>query len=175
MVCPKCNGAQNFTDWRNGIRRCGKDGCGGALFTHKHLWANVQKSFLDRWTEFGKKKEEKLAQIDKETMPPFKLLTRSVFNKETGEMEETAIDYRPWEECAEHFFERQQECLDKLDARRAIAEAEQKKMQTKVDAIALKANPYKFSKPLPDFYARQAAALEAKNMSFEERMAAMQG
>ena len=155
------------------LSRCPKDGCNGAIYGHKHLWVNVSKSFLNRWTEFGKKKEEKLAEIDKETLPPFKLLTHHVFNKESGEMEEVPIDYRPWAECAEHFFESQQACLDKLNARHELSEQAQKKAATKSSEAAVKALPYKFSKPLPDFHARQAASLEAKNRTFDERLAAM--
>lgn len=34
--------------------------------------------------------------------------------------------------------------------------------------------PYKFSKPLPDFFARQAAAVEKKMMTFDERLEALQ-
>jgi len=133
----------------------------------------VQKSFLDRWTAGIEKAKKNLAALEVETMPPFRLLKRTKFDKESGEMVEEDIVMPDWELCAEHFFERQQECIDKLDKRKADADAEAKKMSEKVAVAQIKSNPYKFSKPLPDFYARQAASLEAKNMTFDERLAAM--
>lgn len=175
MVCPKCKAPQGYQDWKNGLRRCPKAECGGAIYGYKYLWANVQESFLGRWKSFGIKMKENLEKLDKETLPPFKLVSRKVCNKETGETEELPIEYLPWEDVQDHFFERQQECLDKLEARRTLAEEEAKKMATKLESATLKALPYKFSKPLPDFYTRQAQSLEAKNRTFDERFAEMQG
>ena len=44
-----------------------------------------------------------------------------------------------------------------------------------IDKGPVKKSKFRPSKPFPNFYARQEAMSERRNMSFEERLAAMQG
>lgn len=141
LICACCKAKQNFEEWKNKTRKCPKPTCNGALFRPAKLWTEVQKSFLDRWVAGIKLGEERLAKIDKETMPPFRLLTRHVFDKETKEMVEEPIITPPWEQCAEHFFERQQEAIDRVEARKSAAENEAKKASEKVVISQIKAKP----------------------------------
>lgn len=171
--CPKCGAAQTFQDWAAGIARCQKADCNGALFRPKRVWSEVQASFLARWEAFNKRKDANLTALDKATLPPFKLLSRTVFDKETGDMVEEPIEYAHWDEVEEGFFERQNEALERIKARDELAEAEARKAAEKVVAEVVKAKPYKFSRPLPAFWDRQMAALERRNMTFEERMEEM--
>ena len=145
LICPACKARQNFEEWRNKVRHCPKDSCKGALFRPVKVWAEVQKSFLDRWVAGIKLGEQRLEKLAKETLPPFRLLTRHVFNKETGEMGEEPIITPPWEDCAEHFFERQQEVIDKIEARKAMAENEAKKASEKIVIAAIKSKPCEYS------------------------------
>jgi hypothetical protein len=175
LECGACKARQSFEEWRAKARKCPKEACKGALFRPRRVWSEVQKSFLDRWTAGIALGEKRLAKIAAETMPPFRLLKRHVFDKETGEMKEEDIVQPDWDECAEHFFARQQEAIDRVEARKAAADDAAKKASEKIVIAQIKTNPYKFTKPLPDFYARQLASLESKNLSFEERLAKLQG
>ena len=141
LICGCCGAKQSFTEWKTGARRCPKDACKGTLFRHRHLWVEVQKSFLDRWTAGLEKAKRNMEKLEKETMPPFRLLKRTVFDKESGEMVEEDIVTPDWEACAEHFFERQQEAIDRVEARKAAAEAEAKKLSEKVVIAQIKSNP----------------------------------
>ena len=141
LICPVCKARQNFDEWKNKVRHCPKDSCKGALFRPVKVWAEVQKSFLDRWVSGIKQGEERLEKLSQETMPPFRLLTRHVFNKATGEMGEEPIVTPPWEECADHFFERQQEVIDKIEARKAASENVAKMLLEKIVIAKIKTKP----------------------------------
>jgi len=126
----------------------------------KHKWCEVQDSFLKRWTEFNKKREENLAKLDAETRPPF-----HAPGKEPLE----------WNaEVAAAFFESQDKCIERLKAREAASEEAAKKLSEKV-ALSQFKSTYVFKTPLPDFYTRQSSFAEGRNMTFEERLAKMRG
>jgi hypothetical protein len=76
-----------------------------------------------------------------------------------------------WEDVADGFLTRQDEVVARLTAMR---EAAIKERERKWEASAPKTNSkYKFAKPLPDFFTRQAMAAERTKMSFEERLEAL--
>lgn len=79
--CPQCGAAQSFADWRNGVKRCQKDACKGAVLRPAKVWGMVQESFLTRWAEFNIKREKNLAKLDAETMPPFRVTHRVKYLK----------------------------------------------------------------------------------------------
>ena len=79
--CPQCGAAQSFTDWRNGVKRCQKDACKGAVLRPAKVWGMVQESFLSRWAEFNIKREKNLAKLDAETLPPFRVTHRVKYIK----------------------------------------------------------------------------------------------
>ena len=126
----------------------------------KHKWSQVQDSFLGRWTEFNKKREENLAKMDAETRPLFHAPGKEplVWN----------------EEVAAAFFESQEKCIEKLKAREAASEEAAKKLSEKVALSQFKSS-YAFKTPLPDFYTRQNQFAEGRNATFEERLAKMRG
>ncbi len=76
-----------------------------------------------------------------------------------------------WEEVAEGFLTRQDEVVARV---KAAQEAAQKERERVADREKVKLNTkYKFSKPLPDFWTRQMAAMERQKMTFEERLEAL--
>ena len=121
----------------------------------KHKWSEVQDSFLKRWTEFNVKSEKNLAALDLETRPTFRL---------PGQ--EASV----WADVADSFFESQQKALDKIKERQEAAEAAEKKGAEKMKIEGQKVKPYNFSKPLPDFHARQAKFAERLSLTYEERV-----
>ena len=84
-------------------------------------------------------------------------------------MVEEAIDVPVWDDVAEDFFARQDEVIERLKAREAEMEARKNDKTSLVQRI--KTKPYKFSKPLPPFFERQAAAAARSSLTFEERLA----
>ena len=121
----------------------------------KHKWSEVQDNFLKRWTEFNVKSAKNLAALDLETRPTFRL---------PGQ--EASV----WADVADSFFESQQKALDKIKERQDAAEAAEKKGAEKMKIEGQKVKPYNFSKPLPDFHARQAKFAERLALTYEERV-----
>jgi rubredoxin len=169
-VCPSCGREQSFAEVQGGVRRCPAEPCGRALYRPRMLWSEVQGSFLGRWKEGLVKKDKNLEKLDSETRPPFRVTHRRVFNRETGEMEEQEIPVLKWEEVGDAFLARQAEVVERLAA---AAEAARAERDRKLPAGKPAMSKYKFSKPLPDFFSRQAAMLERRNMTFEERLDAL--
>jgi hypothetical protein len=159
----------------------------------KHKWCEVQDSFLSRWKQFNKKREENLAKLDASTKPSFRCTLKG-FHKPSDEP-------LVWnEEIAAAFFESQEKCIERLKARETAAEEAAKKasvrgkrrapflpkkaqestphtpfpphLQDKVNVAAFKST-YQFKTPLPDFYTRQNTFAEGRNATFEERLAKM--
>lgn len=171
-VCPSCGGVQSYAEWRGGIKRCPKEVCGGAFYRPKLIWAEVAGSFLGRWEEFQQRQAANLEKLDAETMPPFRMTERVHFNKETNEMERVAVPTHRWVDVADGFFARNDEAVARIAAAVAAAEAERNRVAEKEKPKPKKA--YKFSKPLPDFFTRQAAAAERLTLTFEDRLERMQ-
>jgi rubredoxin len=170
-VCPVCHATQSFAEWKGNVKRCPRESCQGAHYRAKLLWSEVQSSFLGRWTEFNVKREANLKELAKEVEPPFRVTSRKVFNKQTGEMEDQAIPEQSWEAVADSFLTRQDEVVERVKAAAEAARKERDRVEAKQ---APKLNkPYKFSKPLPDFFTRQAQANERTKLSFEERLEMM--
>ncbi len=77
-----------------------------------------------------------------------------------------------WETVAESFLTRQDEVVERV---KAAAEAARKERERQEEKQKPKLNkPYKFSKPLPDFWTRQMQAVERTKLSFDERLEMMQ-
>jgi hypothetical protein len=173
-VCLKCGGVQSYAEFKGKVMRCPKESCGGAPYRPKLLWAEVQHSFLGRWKDGIKKMAENLAKTEREVRPPFRVTHRKTLNKETGEMEEVEIPKLSWEAVGDDFLTRQDEVVQKLNARIAANAAAKSAPIVFVKEKGPKSK-FKLSKPLPDFHSRQAAMMEKKNMTFEDRLAAMRG
>jgi hypothetical protein len=130
------------------VRRCAKDKCKGAIFRPKLAWSDVEKSFFGRWDSFHKRREENLKKLDKATLPPFRLLKHTSYVPGEGFIEED-IPVSSWADVAEEFFERNNEAIERINARVAEAAAASAK---EAEKFTLKINTdFKFSKPLPDF------------------------
>ena len=173
-MCRKCGAMQSFAEYKGRIKRCPKDTCGGAPYLPRLLWSEVQDSFLGRWKTGLVKATENLKKLDDETRPPFRVTHRKVFNKETGEMEDTPIPKVAWEAVGDEFIVRQEEVVARLNARIAAAALQKSAPVVFVKEKGPKSK-FKLSKPLPDFFARQAAMSEKRNATFEERLAMMNG
>ena len=173
-VCPRCGGVQSFAEVKGKVKRCPRDTCGGALYRPKMLWSEVQGSFLGRWTSFIKDSKANLKKLEAEVRPPFRVTHRKVFNRETGEMEDEEIPKLKWDEVGDEFLKRQEEVVERLNARLAAAAAAKSAPIVFVKEKG-RVSKFKPSKPFPDFDARQAAMLERRNLSFEERLAVLQG
>lgn len=173
-MCRKCGAMQSFAEYKGRIKRCPKDTCGGAPYLPRLLWSEVQDSFLGRWKSGLVKASENLKKLDDETRPPFRVTHRKVFNKETGEMEDQPIPKVAWEAVGDEFIVRQEEVVARLNARIAAAAAQKAAPVVFVKEKGPKSK-FKLSKPLPDFFARQAAMSEKRNATFEERLAMMNG
>jgi len=173
-MCRKCGAIQSFAEYKGRVKRCPKDTCGGAPYLPRLLWSEVQDSFLGRWKSGLAKATENLKKLDAETRPPFRVTHRKVFNKETGEMEEQPIPKVAWEAVGDEFIVRQEEVVARLNARIAAAALQKSAPIVFVKEKGPKSK-FKLSKPLPDFFARQAAMSEKRNATFEERLAMMQG
>ena len=173
-MCRKCGAIQSFAEYKGRVKRCPKDTCGGAPYLPRLLWSEVQDSFLGRWKSGLAKATENLKKLDAETRPPFRVTHRKVFNKESGEMEEQPIPKVAWEAVGDEFIVRQEEVVARLNARIAAAALQKSAPIVFVKEKGPKSK-FKLSKPLPDFFARQAAMSEKRNATFEERLAMMQG
>jgi hypothetical protein len=173
-MCRKCGAMQSFAEYKGRIKRCPKDTCGGAPYLPRLLWSEVQDSFLGRWKSGLVKASENLKKLDDETRPPFRVTHRKVFNKETGEMEDQPIPKVAWEAVGDEFIVRQEEVVARLNARIVAAAAQKAAPVVFVKEKGPKSK-FKLSKPLPDFFARQAAMSEKRNATFEERLAMMNG
>jgi hypothetical protein len=79
-------------------------------------WGEVQDNFLKRWIDFNKKREENLAKLDKETMPPFR---------------QPNSEPLVWEDVQEHFLGSQAECTARIEARVKASEEAMKTKSTK--------------------------------------------
>jgi hypothetical protein len=169
-VCPSCGAVQSFAEWHGGIRKCNKEGCNGAVYRPRLLWSEVQDSFLGRWQSGLKKREVNLAKLEAEVAPPFRVTERLVFNKETGELEKEDIPKQRWEDVAEEFLTRQDEVVTRLAEAAKAAAADRERVFNREKP---KLTKYKFAKPLPDFFTRQASAVERRNMTFDERYDAL--
>lgn len=63
-MCHSCGGVQSYAELKGGVKRCPKESCGGALYRPKMIWAEVQSSFLGRWEDFNKRRDESLRKLD---------------------------------------------------------------------------------------------------------------
>lgn len=168
--CPSCGAAQSYAEFKAGVRRCQKDACKGALYRPKTCWGDVQGSFLKRWHEFRVTKAKHLAELDAETMPPFRVTHKTRFDRATGTMVNEPIPVPHWSDVADEFFKRQEDVALRRKAHEAEAAA--KAAEAAVSFVKqLKAKPYRFSQPLPSFHERQAAAAARGALTFEERLA----
>ena len=112
----------------------------------KHKWSEVQDSFLKRWTDFNKKREENIAKLDAETRPTFRM-----------EGQEPKV----WnEEIAAAFFASQDACVERLKARETASEEATKKLGEKLAVSAFKCT-YQFKTPLPGASGRTQSRLPA--------------
>jgi len=173
-VCPKCGGVQSYAEVKGKVKRCPRDACGGAAYRPKLLWGEVQGSFLGRWHAGLKQAQANNAKLAAELKPPFRVTHRKTFDKETGEMVMEELPKLDWDAVGDGFLARQQEVLEKAAAMRAAAA----KAKSEPIVFAVEKGPkskWRPSKPFPDFHSRQAAMLEKKGLSFEERLAVMQG
>ena len=89
----------------------------------KHKWAEVQGSFLKRWTEFNAKSAKNLEELDLKTRPTFRL---------------PGQEPKVWADVADSFFESQQKALDKIKEREEAAEAAEKKGMEKMKVEGIK-------------------------------------
>jgi hypothetical protein len=89
----------------------------------KHKWAEVQGSFLKRWTEFNAKSAKNLEELDLKTRPTFRL---------------PGQEPKVWADVADSFFESQQKALDKIKEREEAAEAAEKKGLEKIKVEGIK-------------------------------------
>jgi hypothetical protein len=112
-ICPCCGNTQSFAEWRGGTKRCPKESCGGAKYRPKQVWAEVQGSFLKRWHDFLKEQERHTQEDLKKYTPAFRVTTRKVFDKASGEMVDEPIPVRKWHEVEEAFFERLEEVVQR--------------------------------------------------------------
>ena len=173
-MCGKCGGVQSYAEVKGKVKRCPKESCGGAPYRPKLMWSEVQGAFLGRWSTFIKESAAKLSATAAELKPPFRVTHKKTFDRETGEMVMEALPKLDWDAVGDDFLVRQQAVIDKAKARQDAA------LKSKAEPIvfAKEKGPkskWKPSKPFPDFHSRQAAMLEKKGMSFEERLAVMQG
>jgi hypothetical protein len=157
LHCPVCGQMQSYAEKRDKQRKCTKDKCQGAVYRPKLLWSEVQDSFLGRWSADQVRWEENIKKLKKEVDPPFRI---------------PGSAQPEWNSVRAAFYARNDEAVARIEGRIAAGDAIRNKAAEKNQAP--KAKEYAFRAPLPDFYARQAAALEKKNATFEERYEMLQ-
>jgi hypothetical protein len=63
--CPECGTPQSFDEWKNGVKRCPRDKCGGAVYRPKKVWADFQREFVEKWRQDLEGRAEKLKRMEK--------------------------------------------------------------------------------------------------------------
>lgn len=194
--CPECGTLQSFEEWKNGVKRCPRDRCGGALYRPKKVWSDFQKEFLAKWRSDLEGRAEKLKQMEKEAAPPGHLVgpkkipfdaefwrecyergvpppwrpeTRQVIDPATGREKEVPIPQPKWQEVEDGFLQRNEEGLKRRIETLKRNEEERIKPPP-LPPKPVTRNSFRFSAPLPDFHERQRAFDERKNRPYEEKL-----
>jgi hypothetical protein len=171
-VCSECGAEQTFAEMRGAARRCTRDGCGRGTFGPKLKWGEVRHSFLKRLSDFLEEQKRHEADAHAADRAEMRTQTRTRFNKATGEAETVTIVPAAWSSVAADFLQRQADFLARKAETEKKLEAARNNFHAGTGRPKLN-NNYRFSKPLPSFHERQAAALARRDMSFEERLEAL--